>query len=437
MSLQDTVSAEEESRWRELRGALVDHNTELPSLTAVLSEIRELVQNRRRLGLLYLDLSAEAPLESIYGWETYDGLLRQVAEALGVFQRDRLSSDDVLAICNVRGEEFVLVVGLDDAASAAQRLEELQERIADHLSARLRVQFDNESPRPLSVQSAADLLLPDPMVRLERVFYRTLDTLRSICRREREKQHSERIRELRRIVSAVDITVRFQPIISLDSGEVHGFEALSCGPTGGVFENPEMLFAFAEETDHIVELERICRFESIRRAGELGNSGRLFLNCSARGFTDPELFCRNLVDQAERCGLRPADIVIEITERVAITAWQDFRRSVAALRLIGFQIALDDMGAGYSSLQSVAEVQPDYLKVDLSLIRDLHKSPIKRSLLQSLLTIAHSIGAQVIAEGVEKAEECQVLREMNVTFAQGFFFARPTVDPNSITLRLS
>jgi EAL domain-containing protein (putative c-di-GMP-specific phosphodiesterase class I) len=144
-----------------------------------------------------------------------------------------------------------------------------------------------------------------------------------------------------------------------------------------------------------------------------------------------------MVDQAERCGLRPGDIVIEITERVAITAWQDFRRSVAALRLIGFQIALDDMGAGYSSLQSVAEVQPDYLKVDLSLIRDLHKSPIKRSLLQSLLTIATSIGAQVIAEGVEKAEECQVLRDMNVTFAQGFFFARPTVDPNTITLRLS
>lgn len=436
MNPGEPAPAEIRSEWLRLRAALVDQTTALPALPSVLEEARRHIESGHHLGLIYFDLSSEARLESIYGWETYDSLLRQVGEALEVFRRDRLHPSDILAIYGIRGEEFLLFLRVESVRSAEQHLEELRDRVIDHLSARLRVQFDNESPRPLSVQSGSTLLHADPMVRFERVVYRALDALRSVCRRQREKQHTERLRELRRIVNCADITVRFQPIVSLRDGGVHGFEALSCGPPGGVFENPEMLFAFAEETDHIVELERICRFESIRLAGKLNIEQKLFLNCSARGFADPELFCRNLVEQAERCGLAPSDIVIEITERVAITAWQEFRRSVAALRLIGFQIAIDDMGAGYSSLQSVAEVQPDYLKVDLSLIRDLHKSPIKRSLLDSLVNIARTIGAKVIAEGVEQEEEYHALVDMNVTFAQGFFFARPNTELLRAAVRL-
>ncbi|MCB1055607.1 MAG: GGDEF domain-containing protein [Acidobacteria bacterium] len=428
MSPGDLPLPEIRADWLRQRAALVDQTTTLPALPAVLEEVRHQTETGHHMGLIYFDLSSEARLESIYGWETYDSLLRQVGEALEVFRRDRLQTGDLLAIYGIRAEEFLLFLRIETVRGAEQRLEDLRDRVIDHLSAKLRVQFDNESPRPLSVQSGSTLLRADPMVRFERVVYRALDDLRSVCRRQREKQHTERLRELRRIVTAADITVRFQPIVDLRDGAVHGFEALSCGPPGGVFENPEMLFAFAEETDHIVELERICRFESIRRAGQLGGGQKLFINSSARGFADPELFCRSLVEQAERCGLEPSDIVIEITERVAITAWQEFRRSVAALRLIGFQIAIDDMGAGYSSLQSVAEVQPDYLKVDLSLIRDLHKSAIKRSLLDGLVGIARTIGAKVIAEGVEQEEEYQALRGMNIAFAQGFYFARPNTE---------
>src|SRR5690606_1481406 len=99
------------------------------------------------------------------------------------------------------------------------------------------------------------------------------------------------------------------------------------------------------------------------------------------------------------------DIVLEITERVAVTSWQSFRRHLADLRHSGFAVAIDDMGAGYSSLHTVAEIEPDYLKFDISLVRDIHLSPIKQDLLGSLVDLARKIDAKVIAEGVEKAEE--------------------------------
>ncbi len=414
------------AEWLKLRGCLVDPITGLPTLPAVLEDIRRRVEQGDSVGLIYLDLSTEAVIESIYGWEAYDSLLRQAAQQLTTLARIGFQ-DPQLAIYGLRGDEFLLFTRLE-GRRPAQFLEELRRGLLDQLGAALQVQTDNELPRSVTIQSGSAPVHLDPMVRIERSIYRSIDDVRSLCRRQREERHTERLEELRRIVLANDIQVRYQPIISLADGVVHGFEALSCGPAGSLFESPEVLFSFAEETDHIIDLERLCRLESIRRARALGLHRKLFINCSARGFVDPELFCRTLVDQAERSGLKPEDIVIEITERVAITAWQEFRRSVAALRLIGFSIAIDDMGAGYSSLKSVAEVQPEYLKVDMSLIRDIHASPIKQSLLESLVTMAAKLGSQVVAEGVETVEELKALRSMEVGFAQGFYFARPAAD---------
>ncbi|MCB1033049.1 MAG: EAL domain-containing protein [Acidobacteria bacterium] len=415
---------------KRLREALVDSTTGLASLPAVLEDLRHRVEHGERLGLVYLDLSSEAQLETIYGWETYDSLLHQVAEVLGTFWRDELRQADVAVVAGLHGDEFIIFVGLGRGDAGQAQLKEIQAGILQRLSARLQVQFNDEMPRPVMLNCASAILRHDPMVRIERTLYRCLDDLRAECRQRREEQYGKQLAELRRIVSAADVEVRFQPIVRLKDGEVHGFEALTCGPPGSIFESPEMLFSFAEGTDHITELERICRLKSVHQARALDAGTKLFLNCSARVLSDPESFCRGLLGQAEACGLRPADIVLELTERVAITAWQEFRRSVAALRLIGFPIAIVDVGAGYSSLKSVAEVEPDYLKVDLSLIREVHRSRLKRSLLDSLMSIATTIDAQVIAEGVEDEEEFHALRELNIDLGQGYYFGRP--DPSGV-----
>ena len=431
MSRSEALAREEQKfhelrmEWQELKGTLIDRITGLPSFPAVLDSLRVRIEAGERLGLIYLDLSSEARLESIYGWETYDNLLQQVAQIVEEFCRDELSQKAIAAVNGVHGDEFLIFCSADRRDEAERVMTGARGRLLQRLTSRLQLQFDNESPRPVTVHSAVVLLNLDPMIRMERSVYRCLEAARARCRLRREEQHHRRLAELHRIVAAGDIEVRFQPVVRLRDGMVHGFEALSCGPSGSLFESPEMLFAFAEETDEIHELERICRMKSVSRAQGLENGTKLFLNCSARALAQPETFCRSLVEQAQRCGLRPQDIVLEITERVAITAWQDFRRSVAALRLIGFPLAIDDVGAGYSSLQSVAEAEPEYLKVDLSLVRNLHRSSIKQGLLKSLVGLAGTIGCRMIAEGVEEEGELEALRGLGVGYAQGFFFSRP------------
>ena len=121
-------------------------------------------------------------------------------------------------------------------------------------------------------------------------------------------------------------------------------------------------------------------------------------------------------------GLTPGDVVIEITERLAVERKTAFAEALARLKECGFRLAVDDMGTGYSSLQALAEIQPEYLKFDVSLVRDIHKSPIKRSLLESLRDFAGKIEARVIAEGIEQPEELDALLALGIELGQGFLF---------------
>jgi len=413
------------TEWLKVRGYLYDPNTLLPAVPAVLEDVRRRIEKGERVGVIYLDVSGEEHLEEVYGWATYDGLLQQVAKALGDCRGPLLAADDVVALAGVRSDQFLVFVGLD-SRRGERELAQLRERLIVELGRHIKIQIGTEVPRPLGLHAASALLKYDPTVRIERSIYKVLDAVRVECQRDRQESLTARRRELRRILQSRDILIRYQPIVRLGDGSVFGYEALSCGPDGDVFQNPEMLFSFAEETDQIVDLERLCRGESVRGSTRLPRGHKLFLNCSAHGIGDVEGLSTQLVAQAQAAGLRPSDVVLEITERVAVTAWNDFRKRIDDLREMGFGVAIDDMGAGYSSLHSVAEVQPDFLKFDIALVRDIHLSPIKRGLLESLVLLAERIDSQVIAEGVEKEEEFETLRGMNVPFGQGYLFSPPT-----------
>ncbi len=413
------------AEWLKVRGYLYDPNTSLPAVPAVLEDVRRRIERGERVGVIHLDVSGEEHLEEVYGWETYDGLLQQVAQALGDFKGPVLAAGDVVALAGVRSDQFVIFVGLH-GRRGARELAQLRETVVAELGRRIKVQIGKEVPRGLGVHSASNVLKYDPTVRIERSIYKALDGIRIECQRDREESLSARRRELRRILQARDILIRYQPIVRLGDGSVFGYEALSCGPEGDLFQSPEMLFSFAEKTDQILDLERLCRLESVRGSVRLPRGHKLFLNCSAHGIGDVEGLSMHLVAQAEAVGLTPRDVVLEITERVAVTAWNDFRKRIDALRALGFGVAIDDMGAGYSSLHSVAEVEPDFLKFDLALVRDIHLSPIKQGLLESLVLLAERIDAEVIAEGVEKSEELETLRGMKVPFGQGYLFSPRT-----------
>ena len=427
MSLDDTqVQSSLRAEWLRLRGFLWDSNTGLPALPAVIDRVRRRMEDGDDLGLVFLDLTSEEGLEQIYGWETFDKVLHQVAGVLQEIGARPSNEVEAIALAGIRSDEFlVFLASRGKVREREKKLRLAREEILAELNERLQIQIDTELPRGLQIHAGHTFIPFDPTVRIERLIYRSIDRVKALCRREREKQHSLRLGELRRIIKVRDLQVRFQPIVHLENLATHGHEALSSAPPGSVFESAETLFSFAEETDVIGELERLCCVEAIRGWGNLPRHAKLFVNCSAHSFEDPLFFTEKILPEVEGRGARPQDLVFEITERVAIQGWVQFRQVLDGLRTEGFEIAVDDMGAGYSSLHSVAEIQPDYLKVDISLVRDIHRHRIKQNMLETLVTLAGKINSRVIAEGVEQEEELELLRSMGVELAQGFLLSPP------------
>jgi EAL domain-containing protein (putative c-di-GMP-specific phosphodiesterase class I) len=245
---------------------------------------------------------------------------------------------------------------------------------------------------------------------------------------EREGIEAVRRDELSRMIFEGGVRTVFHPIVRLADGEVIGHEALT-RPVGGIsFDSVEELFAFAESTDLLMDFERLCRRTAVEGAARTPSLGLLFLNASAGAVEDPDWSAGGMDRLLAQSGMAPADVVIEITERVAIVHHDEFQTALKMFKDRGYRVAVDDMGAGYASLQSLAAIEPDFLKFDTSLVRDIDHSSIKRSLLLSLRQLGDKIKARVIAEGIEREEELQTLIDLGIELGQGYLFHRPRPD---------
>jgi EAL domain-containing protein (putative c-di-GMP-specific phosphodiesterase class I) len=248
--------------------------------------------------------------------------------------------------------------------------------------------------------------------------------------RQRTREADRRTIVLDEIIAGDQIITLFQPIVDLRTREVLGHEVFSRGPAGGPFEEGERLFALAERTGRLIDLERICRRRALASATRhLQPGSKLFLNTSAGALRDDEVAGAEFVRQVAAHGLRNEQVVLEITERLAPEERRPYQQILRDLKRQGFGVAIDDMGAGYSSLQALVEVEPDYLKFDIALVRNIDRNLIKRSLLETLVDLSQKIGAKVIAEGIEAEAELAALLDMGVFLGQGRFFTAPELVP--------
>lgn len=422
------------AEWLRFKNHVYDTNTELPTLSAVLDDARRLMEERGALGLLYLDVGGEGQIETLHGWEAYDDLLRAFAQTLiGLRGDGLLGPRDIVATLAVRSDKFLLLFGgpgsstldLPNLEQAAQRL---RERIEQALPIRLPPLAAGLTP--LAFQQGHALMHRDPMLRAERSVHRALDEAMYMSLRRRRRDEDRRAQGLDAVLEGQRVVTVFQPIFSLRELTVIGHEVFSRGPAGSSIEDPERLFGLAARTGRLVELERICRaraLSSVRR--HLAPGRKLFLNLSAGALLDPAIANGGLLQEVACQGLDRHDVVLEISERVAVGERQAYQRILKELKREGMGIAIDDMGAGYSSLQAMVELEPDYLKFDVSLVRNIDRSLIKRSLLETLVDLSQKIGARVIAEGIEGESEFATLRDMGVPLGQGRYLAPPLPVP--------
>ena len=247
-------------------------------------------------------------------------------------------------------------------------------------------------------------------------------------------QHLPRAKEpvmspLREILEQRRLSALFQPIIDLKSGEFLGFEGLIRGPADSPLHSPINLFGAAEQQGLQLELEMLSRQIVLETFSKLNLPGYLFLNVSPETLTNPSFKDGQTLAFLKLLGLNPERVIIEITENQPTFDFEGMREALLHYRGMGFKIAIDDLGEGFSSLRLWSELRPEFIKIDMHFVQGVDHDPIKLQFLKSIQHIAESCGTQVIAEGVETEAELRVVKDIGIALGQGYFIARPSPTP--------
>ena len=219
----------------------------------------------------------------------------------------------------------------------------------------------------------------------------------------------------------------FQPIVDVARKRIYAYEALvRCDEDS--MKRPDVLIATAERLDRVHDLGRVIRRHVARIAPTIPEDILIFVNVHGLELTDEDLF-------AERGAFAELSkrIVLEITERIGLDSVAGPSR-VAMLRRLGYRIAVDDLGAGYAALGALATLEPDVVKLDMSLVRDLHRHNAKRRVVGAMATLVRELGGRVVAEGVETSAEHDALRDAGIDLLQGYLFARPSRELSPLAL---
>lgn len=404
----------------EYEGLLYDTITGMPTLPVVIERVRPAFKEHGELVVFYLDFVGYAKIEEIYGWEKLDEVLETTAHAVRDFLRRNAFSSMRMMLGFINDDDFIFfhVPERGEPVITEQEVADIAARVQQFVIARLESDHGEEIAALFDIYLGWAHVYHNPKVRLERLIYRGVREAAHAARSIEQRQRARKVTDLRRLLHDGSVYVEYHPIFSADTGLVFGYEALARG-TPRSLRSPEVMFEVAADADLVWELSRLCRSRALAGAASRLRRGELlFLNADPHDFTDPTFGDFDAAD--------PRRVVIEITERTAITDYPAFRERLNVLRDRGFRFAVDDAGSGYAGLGSIANLEPDFIKLDISLINSIDSNFIKQNLVETMVGFAREQGAMVIAEGIESAEELETVKRLGVPLVQGFFLQPPS-----------
>lgn len=240
--------------------------------------------------------------------------------------------------------------------------------------------------------------------------------------KESAEENNKKISDLRDLLQRKNLQILFQPIVFLKTGVPIGYEALVRGPRGTFLENPVDLFAFAADANMLSELDSLARDLSIEKAVFIKGGETLFLNIDPVTTNIPRFKKLEFLNDSK---ITPSQICFEITERTFVKNFQMLSMNLKEMRSKGVRVAIDDIGEGYSSLNAIAELKPEFLKVDIKIIRNMETDSVKQNLVRLMVDLARNINSCLIGEGIETKKECDALLSLGVEYGQGYHFMKP------------
>lgn len=237
------------------------------------------------------------------------------------------------------------------------------------------------------------------------------------------------LKELQEILKSGSVTSLYQPIVDKYSGEIFAYEALSRGPSDSVLHSPVQLFDYARQYGLLSEMEGLCRRKAVQGFVKLQLPGKLFINISPDVLEQSNHPKHQTVDLLSEYGLSTSQVVIELTEQHPGTDESTLLKALSHYQNMGFAIALDDLGSGYSSLRLWSQAKPEFVKIDRHFIENIDTDRTKQEFVRSFVEIARSMHCKVLAEGVETEDEFEYLCKLNIDYFQGYYFCKPLASP--------
>lgn len=247
-------------------------------------------------------------------------------------------------------------------------------------------------------------------------------------------QSCRRYAELQKIIRGQALTTFFQPIIRLQAEGCLGYEALNRPPVSAQFPSTDFFYDFIGHTDKVFTFECFCRDLSLNRFNAALTKAKqprdtvLFINIHPQVLSDPGYRSGQTMQLLSRYNLSPQQVVFELTEKQAVQDYVEFERILSHYRDQGFRIAIDDAGSGYSSLKAIVSLKPEFIKLDRSLVRNIHLDLNQQRIVKLLQEFAAESGTYIIAEGIEALEEIDFLRQEGIEYGQGYALGKPAME---------
>ncbi|MCZ6462719.1 MAG: EAL domain-containing protein [Proteobacteria bacterium] len=402
------------------------HRPPLRSYAEEIGRISQLLRENGALCVILVDASPLERIERTYGVEAYWRAIQELLQLVTEACREELGSDDIIASSDAGVDEIAIFVfrPREDDGFYRESLPALARALTETLARngnRIVYPYHREAP---FLPVGCGLALHNPGLREERQVREALERARSDAEINARIQTRNRSKRFVDLVLAEDVTMLYEPIVNLTTREILGYEALVRGPWDSELHSPGALFQMAHETGLVFELDCLCRRAALRGARGLPPGKLLFLNCLPTAIHDPGFRGDELRRTLESLRLRPSDVVFEISEKESIDNFTIFREARDYYADLGFKIALDDTGVAYGSLEAVMELSPDFIKVDLSLVRSIDTDPPRQELLRALHSVACKLKAEIIAEGIETSEELATIQSLGIPYGQGYLFGR-------------
>lgn len=421
---QSGVAMTDRMERTEYEHMLYDNLTGLPTLPVMIEHARARFKERGELVVLYFNFVRYSKIEEIYGWEKLDAVLETTAGAVREFLADSPLRTSRMMVSFINDDDFVLFHVPPEGALAATDTEitAVVATLQREVAARIEAAHGEDVAALFDIYVGRAHVHYNAKIRLQRLIYRGIREAANAAKSIEERERARRVDDLRASIRDRLVYVDYHPIVRAATGQVFGYEALARGTLRSL-RSPEVMFEVAAEADLVWELSRLCRQRAVEGMRSRLQPGELlFINVDPHDFADPAFTEEALMVDEPGC------VVIEITERTAIKDYPKFRERLRAFRERGFRFAVDDAGSGYAGLGSIANLEPDFIKLDMSLINSIDTNFIKQNLVETMVRFANDQGAMVIAEGVERVEEFEAVKAIGVHLVQGFYIHRPVAE---------